>query len=214
MSRSSLIAAVTFASITCSAVISIVWFAQASGIGHFEPAVGVLGLLAGITGVLAERRASARERRKLVLTSLCAELRSSVSVLTDRQFTVSDGDRPRGRVYRRLPTSATDSALTSGGLAERGDGELLRRLHEWRDAANGFNRRLDLTELRIFLTNKPDEIRQFEQILNENDGYVDRLRLQLASLRKLLATDKMLSPPQEEPVEAEPDRRAASEAAG
>jgi hypothetical protein len=188
MSRSSLIAGVTFGSVACSAVVSLVWFVSVSGVGRFEPTVQTLGLLAGITGVLAERRATARERRQLTLASLNAELLSCASALTDSQFTTTTGDRPRRRVYRRLPISATDSALTSGALAERSDGELLGRLHQWRDAVNGFNRRLDLTELRIFLTDNPNEVRQFNSIFHGNDGYLDRLRLQLADLQQYLAT--------------------------
>src|SRR5262249_10885270 len=144
MSRSSLIVAATFGSVACSAMISMVWFVRAAGIGRFEPAGQAPGLLAGIPGGPAERRTPGRGRPHLPLTSLDTELRSSASVLNDPQFTTSDGAPPRRRVYRRLPTSATDSALTSGALADRGDEELLRRLHQWRDAANGFNRRLDL----------------------------------------------------------------------
>jgi len=186
--RSSLIAGVTFASVACSAVVSLVWFVSVSGVGRFEPTVQALGLLAGITGVLAERRASARERRQLVLTSLNTELLSCASVLADPQFITTTGEQPRRRVYKRLPISATDSALTSGALAERGDEELLRRLHQWRDAVNGFNRRLDLTELRIFLAANQNEVHQFDKVLHENDGYLDRLRLQLANLQQYLAT--------------------------
>jgi hypothetical protein len=77
MSRSSVIAGVTFASVACSAVVSLAWFSSVSGSAGSSPTVQTLGLLAGITGVLAQRRASARERRHLTLASLNAELHSS-----------------------------------------------------------------------------------------------------------------------------------------
>src|SRR5262249_4825826 len=160
---------------------------------------------AGIAGALAERRPSARERRHLALTSLDTELRSSASVLNDPQFTASDGEPPRRRVYRRLPTSATGSALTSGALADRGDEELLRRLHQWRDAANGFNRRLDLTELRIFLTAKLDEVRQFDRTCQENDGSLARLRTHPTHLQQFPPPYVKPSPPQHAPTDQPPD---------
>jgi hypothetical protein len=60
---------------------------------------------------------------------------------------------------------------------------MLDQLHGWRDAANGFNRRLDLTELRMFLTNKPDEVGKFDQMLHDN---AERLQRQLAALQQFL----------------------------
>lgn len=188
MSRSSLIALTTFGSVAISAVISITWFVTASGASRFEPAVQTLGLLAGLTGVLAERRAAARERRDLTLLTLDNELRRSASVLDDPRFAPSK-NAPRPRVYPRLPVSATDAALISGALAEHSDGELLQLLHNWRDEANGFNRRLDLTEMRIFTSGTPAEITQFEQNIHRSDGYLNQIRRNLRGLQKYLATN-------------------------
>ncbi len=186
MARSSLIAVVTFSSVAISAVISIVWFMTMSGVSRFEPAVQTFGLLGGLTGVLAERRASAWERRHLALTALVDELRNDTSILNGPQFSPSE-EMASPRVYSRLPVSATDAALTSGALAERSDGELLRRLHQWRDEVNGFNRRLELTEIFVFPSGNPTEIADFERALRSADGYFNRIRSHLVELQCYLA---------------------------
>ena len=60
------IVAATAGSLVLAFTISAFWFGTTSGTSRFEPA-GHLGLLAGITGVVAERRAAARERREQAL---------------------------------------------------------------------------------------------------------------------------------------------------
>jgi hypothetical protein len=186
MPRSSLIAGVTFGSVAFSAVISIVWFTTTSGAARFEPAVQLFGLLGGLTGVLAERRASAQERRHLALVALVDELRRVSVILDDPQYAPSV-ETPRPRVYPRLPVSATDAALTLGALAERSDDELLRRLHDWRDEVNGFNRRLELTEILSFTSGDPAEVAEFERVLHRDDGYLNWVRRDLQKLRGYLA---------------------------
>jgi hypothetical protein len=49
-----------------------------------------------------------------------------------------------------------DAALTSGVLLEPADTELLNQLHQWRDEVNGFYRRLELTETRVFAAGSPN----------------------------------------------------------
>jgi len=176
----------TFGSVAISAAISITWFVTASGASRFEPAVQTLGLLAGLTGVLAERRAAARERRHLTLVTLMDELRRGVSILDDPQFAPTK-ESPRPRVYPRLPVSATDAALISGALAERSDDGLLRLLHNWRDEVNGFNRRLELTEIRIFTPGMPTEVAEFERTLHRRNGYLNQIRHHLRDLQGYLA---------------------------
>lgn len=185
MPRSSLIAVATFGSIATSAVISMTWFLTTSGTSKFEPAVQALGLLAGLTGILAERRASARERRHLTLTALADELQRVTSVLDNLQFT-QDAETPRPRVYPRLPVSATDAALTSGALTERSDDDLFRLLHNWRDEVNGFNRRLELTEIRVFTSGTLAEVAEFERILHRSDGYLVQIHRDLQDLQGVL----------------------------
>src|SRR5262249_9780631 len=149
------------------------------------PTVAVLGLLGGLTGVLAERRAGARERRRITLLTLADELHRAEAVLADPRFTMAQ-ESPRARVYPRLPVSATDAALTSGALAEQNDAELLRRLHNWRDEVNGFNRRLELTENRIFIAYAPVEVTEFEHTLHRSDGYLSQVQHHREDVAKYL----------------------------
>ena len=182
---SSLIVVATFGSVAISEAISISWFVAASGTSRFEPAIQALGLLGGLAGLLAERRAAARERRYLTLTALVDELRRDASILNGPYFSLSN-ETPRPRVYPRLPVSATDAALTSGALANRSDEALLRRLHNWRDEVNGFNRRLELTEIRIFTSGLPAEIAEFERALHSDDSYLSDIHCQLYDLTDFL----------------------------
>ncbi|HSV67547.1 MAG TPA: hypothetical protein VLJ59_16785 [Mycobacteriales bacterium] len=184
--RSSSIAVLTFGSVGVAAVISVVWFSVASGLSRFEPAVQVMGLLGGLTGVLAERRASARERRRVALETLSDELGRVAAILDDPRLAPAHGTARRPRVYPRLPVSAVDATLVSGALAEQSDTGLLGRLHRWRDEANGFNRRLELTEMRIFTAGAAHEVEDFDRALHRSDGHLDQIRRQLLELRRYL----------------------------
>ena len=68
--------------------------------------------------------------------------------------------------------SAVDSAFASGALSPRRDGELIGKLHAWRDTVNTVNRRLDLTESLTFATASTDEVEQFNRALHRTDGYL------------------------------------------
>ncbi|HSV65560.1 MAG TPA: hypothetical protein VLJ59_06595 [Mycobacteriales bacterium] len=196
MTRSSFIAVATFGCICVAWVISGVWLFVASGTSRFEPAVQILGLLAGVTGILAERRATGQERRRLALTSLADELRRGAATLADPRLAPADGTNRRPRVYPRLPVSAVDAALVSGALAEQDDAGLLGRLHEWRDVVSGFNRRLDLTEMRIFTAGAAEEIPDFDRALHRSDGYLDQIRRHLHELQDYVdGSHPDLSPP-------------------
>jgi hypothetical protein len=186
MPRSSRIAKVTFSSVAFSAVISVVWLI--TGVSMLEPAVQIFGLIGGLTGVLAERLAATRERRHLALVTLTDELRRDATILDGPEFAPSK-ETPRPRVYPRLPVSATDSALTSGALAERSDGDLLRLLHDWRDEVTGFNRRLELTEILIFTSENPTDIAEFECALHCGDAYLSQVQRQLRGLQDYLAAN-------------------------
>jgi hypothetical protein len=188
-SWSSLITAATLSSITASAVISAYWFADPRASSRFEPAVQMLGLAAGVTGLLAERRAAARERRLQAIASLVDEFRKSAAILDDPRFAHHTEASARPQVYPRLPVSATDSAMISGALAGRRDAKLLRHLYAWRDDVNGFNRRLDLTELRLFTAGLHGEIGEFERALHSDDGYLNELRRQVRELLAYLGGD-------------------------
>ena len=185
MPRSSVVAVATAASVAAAVVVSVGWFASASGIGRCEPAVQLLGLLGGLTGVLAQRRAAARERRSLALAALADELSRDAAVLEDPRFTLT-GDR-RPRIYPRLPISAVDVALTSAALGGPGDADLVRRLHAWRHDVTGFNRRLDLTEVLVFTARTPADLAEFERALCDPDSYLGEIRRHLRQLLDHLA---------------------------
>jgi hypothetical protein len=178
-SWSSLVVGVAYASAAGSMAISVLWFTLTPGA---EPAVETLGLVSCFTGVLVERRAAARERRHLAMAALAEELATCVTVLDDPRFLPREGTPLRPYVYPRLPTSAAVSVLISGALSDHRDVELLRRLHAWRESASGFNRRLDLTELRLFTVASHQEIGEFERALHRDDGYLNDLRRNVQNL--------------------------------
>jgi hypothetical protein len=196
-----LIVGITFGCMAGAAVLSVIWFVAVPGTSRFEPAVQTLGLLAGITGIFAERLAAARERRNQAVTAVADELAKNRAIL-DGSFAlagapgrpvgaagrpVGAAGRPVGRadavrVYPRLLQSAVDYVLVSGVLAESGDRELVRLLHEWRDTVREFNHRLDLTELRIFVGSAQDEASEFDQALRHAGGYLSRVHALLDAL--------------------------------
>lgn len=175
--RSSLVAAATFGSVGVAAAISLVWFWVSPGAGRFEPAVGTLGMLGALTGVLAERRVAARDKRDTVLLTLRDELRRAAEVLAGPGF----ADGPPS-VYPRLPASAVNAALVSGALSEHADADLLNRLHRWRDEVTGFNRRLELTETRLLATAAVHEAADFHRALRRVGGYLEEVRAHRAAL--------------------------------
>lgn len=177
------IVAVTAVSLVLSFGLSAVWFAVVSGDSRYEPAVQSLGLLAGIAGVIAERRAATLERRAQALTAVRAELVGNRDVL-GRFATGRDGV-PRREVYPRVLTSAVDGALASAVLSTR-DELLVRRLQEWRDAAATFNQQLTIAELLAFMQGSQPLLVELHQALHAPDGPVPRLRARLAAALELL----------------------------
>lgn len=181
-----MIAGITFGCVGVSAVVSVVWFLTGHGSGRFEPAVQTLCIVAGLTGVLAERRAVARERRDSALRSLADELRTCESILSDPRLAPSPASPSQPRVYPRLPVSAADAALASGALSGERDAELVGRLHAWRDEVAGLNRRLELTELRIFTAGHREEFAEFQRALLRPDGVMNDVRQRLWNLRRVV----------------------------
>ena len=76
-----IIVVVTAASLAAAFVVNAVWFARSTGNSRLEPIVGVLGILAGITGLVAERWAAQREARDAALQAINAELRANAELL-------------------------------------------------------------------------------------------------------------------------------------
>ena len=164
----------TFAALAVAALLGVVWFFDSPAGQRFEPAVNTLALLAGLTGIFAERWAAERERRNQAVASIATELRHNRELLDDEAFQPTD--LSRRRVYPRLMVSAVDSAFASGALSPRRDGELIDRLHRWRSTANAVNRRLDLTESLTFATTSAEEVEQFNRALHRDDGYLHGVR--------------------------------------
>jgi hypothetical protein len=164
----------TFAALAVAALLGVAWFFDSPSGQRFEPAVNTLALIAGLSGIFAERWAAERERRHQAVSSIAIELRHNRDLLDDVAFQPTELDRRR--VYPRLMVSAVDSAFASGALSPRRDGELIEALHRWRATVNAVNRRLDLTESLTFATTSADEIEQFNRALHRDDGYLQGVR--------------------------------------
>ncbi|MET9417782.1 hypothetical protein ABZY03_27060 [Streptomyces klenkii] len=164
------------------------WLIVAQGRdARFEPAASGFALVAAITGVYAERRAAARERRAQVLHALSDELVKNTELLTGGGFAPLDRFAPKARVYPRLVQSATDAALVSGVFADPRHAALVSLLHRWRDAVHDFNRRLDLTELRTYVSRVPaEELLAIDEAMHRPGGQLDRLRQLRDSIEEVL----------------------------
>ncbi|WP_432899354.1 hypothetical protein ACQP1S_23875 [Micromonospora matsumotoense] len=165
-----LVTAVTSASLGLSGVLSVVWFLTSEGDSRFEPAVQGLGLVAGLTGLVLERRAGAVERRQQTLGAITRELESNRTLLHRPPFT--DAGRPAltWTVFPRLHISAVDAALTSDVLSQRGDRALVDRLHGWRDEVRTFNQQLSLAEILAFTDGSAETLRDLRHGLHAPDG--------------------------------------------
>jgi hypothetical protein len=168
-----LVSVATFVGLSGAIGLSLVWMLVAHGIGMFEASTQMLGLTAALTGIVAERFAAERQRRRLALATITDELIKNRTILGTLLFTLGKAPVAKKRVYPRLLVSAADGAITSGALAH--DRELFAMLHEWRNEVSDFNRRLDLTEMLTFLQGTPEAIRGFEQALCRGGGRVYRI---------------------------------------
>jgi len=164
----------TFGALAIALLVGLAWFVESPASQRWEPAVNTLALLAGLTGIFAERWAAERERRNQAVASIGTELRHNRELLDDDAFQPSELNRRR--VYPRLMVSAVDSAFASGALSPRRDTELIDKLHRWRATVNAVNRRLDLTESLTFTTTSAAEIEQFNRALHRDDGYLHGVR--------------------------------------
>ena len=160
----------TFGALALALVVGIIWFVVSPPSQRWEPAVNTLALLAGITGIFAERWAAQREHRNQAMESIRTELEHNRRLLEDEAF--NPAELSRRRVYPRLMLSAVDSAFTTGALSPRRDDDLIELLHRWRATVNAVNRRLDLTESLTFAMTSEEEVTQFNRALHRDDGYL------------------------------------------
>lgn len=172
----------TFAALAVALLLGVAWFVESPAGQRWEPAVNSLALLAGLTGIFAERWAAERERRNQAVESIRTELEHNRRLLADEAFSQDPAQLSRRRVYPRLMISAVDSAFASGALSPRRDVDLIETLHRWRATVNAVNRRLDLTESLTFGSTSTDEVEQFNRALHRDDGYLHGVRELLTEL--------------------------------
>ncbi|MCA1836856.1 MAG: hypothetical protein LC721_11240 [Actinobacteria bacterium] len=177
----------TFAMLVGASALGIAWFLVSPTEQRWEPAVNTLALVAGLSGIFAERWAAERERRKQAVESIITELEHNRRLLADQAFDADPSQLNRRRVYPRLMVSAVDSTFASGALNPRRDVDLIERLHLWRSTVNAVNRRLDLTESLTFATTSTEEVAQFNRALHRDDGYLTGARELLDEVRRYLA---------------------------
>jgi hypothetical protein len=173
----------TFSALLSAVVICAVWiFVSPHQNTPLEPLVEILVISSALTGIFAERWASARQRRSQALNALATELHRNAALL-DEDLSPAESEPAGGpTVYPRLLVSAADTALVSGALDRRRDSALLSQLHGWRDTVYGVNQRLDLTELLMFSNNSPMELRNYRRALHSESSYLSSARQLLAEL--------------------------------
>jgi hypothetical protein len=184
-----IIVAVTAASLLAAFVINAVWFATSTGTGRLEPIVGVLGILAGITGLFAERWAAAQEARDSALDAIRTELEANGKLLGSAAFGDGPDQALRRTVYPRLHLSAVDAAFAGGALSTTRDAELITALHGWRNQVVRFNSQLALAEMLAFTVESESVLRDLRDGLHGDDGPLTRMRGSIEDLlRRLAAT--------------------------
>ncbi|MFG1828643.1 hypothetical protein [Micromonospora chersina] len=180
---------VTAGSLAVAFVVSAVWWTRSSGVSSFEPTVQVLGLLGGITGIVAERWAAGRERRAEALQAIGEELRDNARILAAAPFAVDTTQPARRQVYPRLSLSAVNAALSSAVLSPRRDEELVGMLHDWRNEAEIFNHQLSLAEILAFTNGSDEVLRDLHQGLHSADGPLEQMQEHLTALLATPALD-------------------------
>ncbi len=172
-----LITALTFGALAVAMALGVSWFFASTPDQRWEPAVNTLALLAGITGIFAERWAAQRERRQQSIESIELELARNRDLLAGEAF--RESEQPGRRLYPRLVQSAVDAAFASGALNPRKDTELIELLHRWRGSVGSVNRRLELTETLVFTSASAEEVEQFNRALHSASGVMRDVRAQL-----------------------------------
>jgi hypothetical protein len=148
--------------------------------------VGVLGILAGITGLVAERWAAAREARDAAMAAIGDELRANADILGSAAFADEPGRPLRRQVYQRLHLSAVDAAFASGSLSSVRDAGLIAELHAWRNQVVRFNSQLALAEILAFTLESESVLRDLRDGLHGEHGPLARLRASIEELRRRL----------------------------
>ena len=168
------VTSITFSPLLLGFILATIWWFEER---NFEALLTVLGLLATITGIFAERWASAYEKKREFICALENEYISNRAILSDHRFKVNSHNSGRPIVFPRLIMSVTEAALASDVFAERKDRKLFSLLHQWRNTVNEFNRRLDITELHVFMKSSPQEIISLYEALQKSKEFNDAVTL-------------------------------------
>lgn len=177
------VAAVTYGLLGAAFLLGLAWLALPD-YPWWEPSVNSITLVAGLTGIVVERMSAEKERRTQVLRAVRAELDKNRAVL-DR-LRLPDATQP---VFDRLVVSAVDAALVSGALDSERDVDVVAGLHGWRDAVEGLNRRLDITEMMPLLSGWAAEDRlRWHSAMHTSNGYLDRTVARLDEAVDLVAS--------------------------
>jgi hypothetical protein len=174
----------TFAALALGLLVCVAWFLTADGSARFEPLVTGLAVVAGTTGVFAERWVASRQKRDEALDGVSRELANNLEV-RQRFF---HREAPEARVYPRFLLSATETALISGALT--GDTALIQALQRWSDLARDLNHRLDLAEIKTFVAASADEIADIEGAIYRKGGPLEKVDDALRSVASLLSTGR------------------------
>jgi hypothetical protein len=118
---------------------------------QYHLVVETVAIVAGITGIYAERRAAAVERRRAAVGAVNDELDKNVAVLEDdKRFPQQSPTNPRPHRFPRLAVTAVETCLANGVLTEDGDSPRGDALRQWLEAARAFNRGLGVSELLFY----------------------------------------------------------------
>ncbi|MFF4117120.1 hypothetical protein [Streptomyces sp. NPDC001714] len=128
-------------------MVQSVWWCFIPDEPIMQPVNALLAVSAAISGIPADRLATAAERRRRALLALRHELGRNRSLLADA---CALAQRPGyGQIYPRLILDALDTAALLSALSPIRDQAVLARVMDWRGTAADLNRRLEMTELRL-----------------------------------------------------------------
>jgi hypothetical protein len=163
---------VTVGALVSALAVAIWWWADPRRDWLQAPSTA-LALIAAVAGIPADRWAAEAQRRARTLASLDRELDQNREILADPRFLPAH--QGLGMVYPRLMLGAVDTAFIAGALNSHRDSDLVRNILDWRNVAEDFNRRLDITEQRLCTldTLSHDELAALRAI-RRPDGYFIR----------------------------------------
>jgi hypothetical protein len=185
-----IIVVVTAASLVAAFVVNAVWFSVSTGSARLEPIVGVLGILAGITGLVAERWAATREARDAALRAVSTELSANAELLGASAFLEDPNGLLRRTIYPRFQLSAVDTALAGGSVSSARDFGLVGQLHAWRNQVVRFNAGLAVAEILAFTVESESVLRDLYEGLHADDGPLIRLGTAIEALQAQLPAER------------------------